>query len=225
MESLFNSSLFGIVLSIVAFEIGVYINRKTNSSLANPLMLAVIIIISFLLLFDIPLEQFQKGGNIIGMFLAPATAALAVNIYKNYNILKSNIVPVIVGTGVGSLASMGSIFLMCKLFGLDQIVTASLIPKSVTTPIAMEVATSLGGESSITTACVVFTGILGSMLAPSLIKLIKVKNPVSAGLAIGTCSHAIGTTKALELGEIEGAMSGLAIGVAGFLTVVFSMFL
>lgn len=225
MSEIYASPLFGIVLCIFSFEIGLWINRKTHSPLANPLLIAVIICIAVLQIFSIPLESFQQGGDIITMFLAPATAALSLSIYNQLDTLKKNLLPILAGTLTGSITSIGSVIGLCKLFGLDEELTASLIPKSVTTPIAMEVSRQHGGIVSITVAAVIVTGIFGAILAPVLIKLFRVKNPVEAGIAIGTCSHALGTSKALEIGETEGAMSGIAIGVAGIITVVLTMFL
>ena len=141
------------------------------------------------------------------------------------DLLKKNLFPILAGSAAGSAASMGSVWLLCRLFKLDEKVTVSLLPKSVTTPIAMGVSEQLGGIVSITVAAVVFTGILGAILAPLFIKLFRIKDPVAAGLAIGACSHAVGTSKALELGEAEGAMSSIAIGVCGLMTVLFSLFL
>ena len=225
MSEIYASPLFGIVLCIFSFEIGLWINRKTHSPLANPLLIAVVICIAVLQIFSIPLESFQQGGDIITMFLAPATAALSLSIYNQLDTLKKNLLPILAGTLTGSITSIGSVIGLCKLFGLDEELIASLIPKSVTTPIAMEVSRQHGGIVSITVAAVIVTGIFGAILAPVLIKLFRVKNPVEAGIAIGTCSHALGTSKALEIGETEGAMSGIAIGVAGIITVVLTMFL
>ncbi len=225
MSEIYASPLFGIVLCIFSFEIGLWINRKTHSPLANPLLITVVICIAVLQIFSIPLESFQQGGDIITMFLAPATAALSLSIYNQLDTLKKNLLPILAGTLTGSITSIGSVIGLCKLFGLDEELTASLIPKSVTTPIAMEVSRQHGGIVSITVAAVIVTGIFGAILAPVLIKLFRVKNPVEAGIAIGTCSHALGTSKALEIGETEGAMSGIAIGVAGIITVVLTMFL
>ena len=159
------------------------------------------------------------------MFLAPATACLAVSIYTRIELLKKNWLPVVVGAACGSAASMGSVYVLCRLFRMDEAMTASLIPKSVTTPIAVSIAEGSGGITPITVVAVIFTGILGSIFAPKLIKLFGVKDPMTAGVAIGSCSHAVGTSKALELGETQGAMSGLAIGVCGVMTVLFSMLL
>lgn len=225
MSELFASPFFGIALSIVAFSIGVWIQKKTGLVICNPLIIAIVLVSGGLLLFKIPYESYNEGGSIINMFLAPATSCLAVSVYTRMELLKKNWLPILAGCVAGSLTSMGSVFLLCRLFGLDEAMTYSLVPKSVTTPIAVGIAESHGGISSITVAAVILTGIMGSILAPFLIRIFRVKDSMTAGLAIGACSHAVGTSKAIEIGETEGAMSGLAIGICGIVTVVFSMFL
>lgn len=216
------SPYFGVVLSIFMYQVGIIISRKIQNPIANPLLIAVILIIAFLKLFDIPMEAFNKGGDLINLFLAPATAALAVPIYKNLQILKANLKPILAGTIVGSFASMAVIFGLCKLFGLDHTLTASLLSKSVTTPIAMGVTEQLGGIVPIGIAAVIFTGITGSIIAPFMVKLFRVEDPVAQGVGIGTCSHAVGTTRAIAMGELQGAMSGIAMGLAGFFTVLWA---
>ena len=220
-----NSPFFGVALSVLAFWIGVKIQKKTGLVVCNPLLIGVILVIGLLLALGIPYENYDQGGSLINLFLSPATACLAVAIYSKVQLLKENWLPILVGCVVGSLVSMGSILGLCRLFGLDDAMTASLLPKSVTTPIAVSVAQAHGGIPSITVVAVILTGILGSILAPLLIRLFRVKDHIAAGLAIGACSHAVGTSKALELGETEGAMSGLAIGVCGLVTVLFSLIL
>lgn len=219
------SPYFGIVLSIIAFKIGLWINEKTKSPFASPLLIAIIIVIAFLQCFNIPLENYEKGGAFIQLFLAPATAALAISIYGQLELLKKYWLPIIIGATVGSMASITSVIVLSKVFGLDKQLMVSLIPKSVTTPIAMEISTQLGGLVPITVAAVVVTGIIGGVLAPALVKIFKIKNPIARGVAIGTSSHAVGTSKAIEMGEVEGAMSGIAIGVAGIITVILALFL
>ena len=191
--------------------------------LCNPLLIAILLIAGFLSIFKIPYESYNAGGAIINMFLAPATACLAVSIYSKIQILKENWLPIAVGCTAGSVTSMGSVYLLCLLFRLDASMTASLIPKSITTPIAVEVSSAHGGIVPVTVIAVIFTGILGSIFAPFLIRLFGVKDPVAAGLSIGSCSHAVGTSRAIRLGEIQGAMSGLAIGICGIITVIVSM--
>lgn len=225
MEELFASPYFGITLSIAAFGVGVKLNRKLKSPVCNPLIIAIVLIVAVLLIFRIPYDSYNVGGEIINMFLAPATACLAVAIYTKIDILKQYWLPIIVGCAAGSAASMGSVYLLCRLFGLDESITVSLLPKSVTTPIAVSIAGSAGGVVPITVVAVIFTGILGGIFAPLLIRIFRISDPIAAGLAIGASSHAVGTSKAIELGEVEGAMSGLAIGICGLITVLFSMLL
>lgn len=225
MKELFNTPLFGIVLSVAAFEVGLFLNKKLKTPVANPLAIAVFLIITFLQISGIPLESYQRGGDVIAIFLAPATAVLAISIYGQLERLKRHCLPILVGCTVGSCASIFSVIVLCRLFGLDETLTASLIPKSVTTPIAIGIAAESGGIPAVTVAAVIFTGILGAILSPLLCRVFRVKDPMARGLAIGTSSHAIGTSKALEMGEIEGAMSGLAIGIAGIATVILCLFL
>ena len=216
MNELTASPYFGVALSVIAFGIGVKLQQKLKTPVCNPLIIAIVLIAGVLLIFKIPYDAYNEGGQIINMFLAPATACLAVAIYSKLKILKKYWFPVLVGCTAGSAASMASVYGLCRLFGLDQNLTVSLLPKSVTTPIAVSVAEPNGGVVPVTVVAVIFTGIL-------LIRLLRVKDPVAAGLAIGASSHAVGTSKAVELGETEGAMSGLAIGICGIITVIFSM--
>ena len=223
MNELWASPFFGIAVSILAFWIGVKLQERLKSVLCNPLLIAIVLIAGLLSVFKIPYESYNAGGAIINMFLAPATACLAVSIYSKIQILKENWLPIVVGCTVGSVTSMGSVYLLCRLFRLDKAMTASLIPKSITTPIAVEVSAAHGGIVPMTVIAVIFTGILGSIFAPLLIRIFQVKDPVAAGLSIGACSHAVGTSRAVQLGETQGAMSGLAIGICGIITVIVSM--
>ena len=224
MSAWVESPFFGISLSIIAYWIGTKIQKKTGLVICNGLLLAALMIIAVLKLFHIPYESYYAGGTIINMMLGPATACMAMNIYLKWDLLKENWLPVLTGCLAGVVTAVGSIYLMCCAFGLDASLTASLLPKSVTTPIATAVAESHGGVVPITVAAVVVTGILGNLTAPLLTKLFHVKNPLAIGLGIGACSHAVGTAKALEMGETEGAMSGLAIGLCGLLTAAAALF-
>lgn len=223
MSEIFSSPYFGVALSVAAFGIGVKLQQKLKTPVCNPLIIAIVLIAGVLLIFKIPYEAYNVGGEIINMFLAPATACLAVAIYTKIKILKEYWLPILVGCTAGSAASMLSVYGLCRLFGLDESLTISLLPKSVTTPIAVSIAEPAGGMVPITVVAVIGTGILGSIIAPFLIRIFRVTDPMAAGLAIGASSHAVGTSKAIELGEVEGAMSGLAIGVCGIITVLISM--
>ena len=225
MRELLASPYFGIFLSIAAYALGCGLNRKFRTPLCNPLLIAIVLVVGVLLVFRIPYEDYNAGGEIISLFLAPATACLAVGVYSKLAVVKKYWLPILVGAVAGSASSMLSVYALCRLLGLDEQLTVSLIPKSVTTPIAVGIVESAGGLTPITVVAVIVTGILGAILAPTMIRLFRISDSVAAGLAIGACSHAVGTSKAVELGEVEGAMSGLAIGVCGVVTVVLSLLL
>lgn len=219
------SPFFGIVLSLFAFLFGKWLQQKTQSVLCNPLLIALMICVPILLIFKIPLEDYNVGGSIINMLLAPATAVLAVDIYAQRAVLKQYFVPVLIGCTVGSLTSVAGVTVLCHLFKLDAAITAAIQPKSVTTAIAISIAQSHGGLVPITAVAVCITGLIGVLLAPILAKLFRVDNPVVEGLSIGACSHALGTSSALELGEVQGAMSSIALCMCGLITVVIALFL
>lgn len=225
MSDIYANPLFGIALTILAFQFGVFLNRKTKSPIVNPLLIAIIFVIAILQIFHIPLQAYNNGGNIINMLIGPATAVLGYSIYKQVTILKKYFIPIVAGCFVGSLASIGSVYGLCKLLSMENTLLSSLIPKSVTTAIAIEISEQLGGIPSITVAIVIITGVLGAVLGPFLIKLFHIDHEVAQGVAFGTASHAVGTSKALELGEVQGAMSGIAIGVSGIITVILSLLL
>ena len=224
MKELTQSPFFGITLTVVTYWLGMKIQKKVNFVLCNGLIIAVLLLVGVLVALDIPYENYYQGGSVINMFMGPATACMAVTVYAKIDLLRKNWLPVLAGCLAGVAASVGSVLAMCRLFGLDAAMTASLLPKSVTTPIATAVSESHGGIVSITVAAVLFTGILGNLAAPYLIRLFRVKDPLAVGLGIGACSHAMGTAKALELGDTEGAMSGLAIGMCGILTALAALF-
>ena len=222
MSAVTQSVYFGLVISFAAYAAGVFIQQKVSSPIANPLLISAILIILFLELTGISYDDYNIGASYITMMLTPATAVLALQIYRELETLRRNFLPVLIGCAAGSFASMASVYIMCRAFGLDDVMLYTMLPKSVTTPIAMAVAEQLGGNASLTAAAVCITGILGAVLAPFLVRIFRVRYPVAAGVAIGTSSHALGTTRALEMGEVQGAMSGIAIGVSGLITVLFS---
>ncbi len=225
MNELFESPVFGIVLSALAYWTGQALHRRTRLTALNPLLVAIALVCAVLLVLGIPYESYDQGGSVINLLLLPATACLAVPIYQKRALLRAHWLPILVGCLCGSVASLCSVFVLCRLFGLDAQMTASLLPKSVTTPIAVSVSEQAGGVVPVTVVAVIFTGILGSIFAPALIRLFRVRDDMEAGLSIGACSHAMGTSKALELGQTQGAMSGLAIGMCGLMTVILSLLL
>jgi len=221
VSAICQNPLFGMSLSIICFAIGSYINKKCKGHpLANALLIAVALIIVCISAFDIPLSDYQQGSSVIALFLPPATAALGLTIYRQRAVLKQYFAPVLAGCLAGSLASMLCVYFLCNLFNMGEVITMSMLPKSVTTAIATQISEANGGIPAITVAAVICTGITGGVFAPVFVKLFRIKNPISAGIGIGTCSHAIGTAKALQMGEIQGAMGSVALSVAGLLTSV-----
>ena len=224
-DILINTQIFGLFLSLIAYTIGLKIKEKFKTPFANPLLIAIVITIAALTAFDIPYEKYNSGGAAISLMLVPATAALGLSVYRQFETLKRNFLPVIAGCFVGGVTSVACSIFFCRLFLLHESITASLIPRAVTSPIAMEIAEALGGIVPVAVAVVIFSGIVGAVFAPVFMKVFKLKIRVALGVAIGVSSSAAGTSKAIEIGEIEGAMSGLAVGITGLITVVVTMFL
>ena len=221
MKDVFVSSIyFGIVLSLASYALGVWLNKKLKWSIFNPLLVSVIVVIGVLLIFDIDYESFNAGGKYISYLLTPATVCLAIPLYQQLHLLKTHKKAVAFGILAGVLSSLGSILALSALFGLTHQQYVTLLPKSITTAIGIGVSEELGGIQAITVASIVLTGLLGNVTARGFCRLLRIKDPVAQGLAIGTSAHALGTAKALELGQVQGAMSSLAIVVAGLLTVV-----
>lgn len=220
MKAIIESPYFGILLSLVMYMIGLKIAQKAKTPIANPLLIAMILVIAFLKIFNITFEQYNNGGKYISFLIAPATVAMIINLYKNIELLKKNIVPVLVGVVAGVLTSVLSVYLMSALFGLDNTLRMSIVPKSLTTAIGSAISGEYGGIVPITIVCMVITGIGGAVIAPTVMKTLRIEDPVAQGIGIGTASHAVGTSRALQMGEVQGAMSGLSIALAGFVSVI-----
>lgn len=219
-EFLTQSVYFGVVLSFIAYEIGLLLKRKFKTALLNPLLIASILIIGVLLVLDVDYATYSNGAKYISYFLTPATISLAIPLYRQLSLLKKYPVAIFGGITAGVLTAMVSIFLLSLAFGLNHEQYVTLLPKSITTAIGMGVSDKMGGIVTLTVVAISVTGISGNVLAEFMLKLFRITEPIAKGLAIGTSAHALGTTKAMELGEVEGAMSSLAIVVAGIMTVV-----
>lgn len=219
MNNLIANAMFGILLSLIAFELGLLIQKKTKLLILNPLLLAIIFCIAFLQVFHISLQDYQIGGDIISLFLSPATVVLAIPLYQQLPNLKRYIWPILIGICSGIVTSLFSTIFLCFCFRMPKEMIASLLPKSITTPIGIEVSSQLQGIPAITVLAILITGILGAVLADIIFRMFRIDHPIAKGISLGTSAHAIGTTKALSLGKVEAAMSSLAIGVAGVLTV------
>lgn len=219
-EFLANAVFFGALVSLIGYEIGLVLKKKFKLAILNPLLIGVFCVIGILLVFHIDYDSYNKGGQYISYLLTPATVSLAVPLYEQMNLLKKNIKAIVAGILSGVLSSLVGVLALSKLFGLDHALYVTLLPKSITTAIGMGVSEELGGIVTITVAVIIITGILGNVISEFVFQLFRIEDPVAKGLALGTASHAIGTAKAMELGAVEGAMSSLAIAVAGLVTVV-----
>ncbi|MBE5911973.1 LrgB family protein [Pseudobutyrivibrio sp.] len=221
-EFMQNSVYAGVTISLISYAFGAWLKRKYGFGLFNPLLISIIVTILFLLGCHIDYATYNEGAKYLSWFLTPATVCLAIPLYEEFELLKKNAKAVILGVTSGVITSLLTVFVIAKLINLDHKNYVTLLPKSITTAIGMGVSEELGGYVTITVAVIVITGVIGNILGELICKIFRIHEPISRGLALGTAAHAIGTAKAMELGEIEGAMSSLAIAVAGILTVVFA---
>ena len=218
-EMLQESLFFGMVLSVGTYLIGLYIRKKWNFFLFNPLLLSITITIAFLLLTGIEYDKYYNGAKYLSYLLTPATVALAIPLYEQVQLLKKNLTAILVGIASGVFTSLISIFTMSLLFKLEHTEYVTLLPKSITTAIGIGLSEELDGYIAITVAAIMITGLFGNIAGDIICRIFGIKHPRAKGVAIGTASHVMGTSKAMELGEVEGAMSSLSVAVAGFITV------
>ena len=218
------SSFFCAALTLVAFAFASACQKKWKLAILNPIVVSAAVIILLLHVLDIPNEVYQAGCSAMTFLLTPATICLAISFYDQFNALKAHLPAVAAGVLVGTVASLGSIWMMARIFGLDQALTASLLPKSVTTAIGMALSQEIGGIGAITTAAIIITGILGNIAGPAMCKLFRLEDEISRGVAFGTAAHVIGTAKAAELGKMTGAVSSLSLTLAGLITCLIMSF-
>lgn len=219
-EILFNSLFFGFILSLLFYMFGIFLKKKLKLAIFNPLLIAVVLSIIFLIIFKIDYEIYNEGAKYLSYLLTPATVCFAIPLYKQLQILKKNALAIFTGIFAGVISSLGSILLLSMAFGLTNQEYVTLLPKSITMAIGVDVAEEFGGIAAITAASILITGIVGNVIAERTCKIFKITDPIAKGIAIGSSSHVIGTSKALEMGEIEGAVSSLSIVVSGIITVI-----
>ncbi len=215
-----NSVFFGVLVSIAAYELGMFLKKKWKLAIFNPLLLSVLAVMGILTLLDMDYDLYYEGAKYISYLLTPATVCLAVPLYEKLELLKRYPGAILGGILAGVLTSLGSVLVFAFLFGFTHEQYVTLLPKSITTAIGMGISEELGGMTAITAAVIIITGVLGNMTAELVLRLFHIEDPIAKGIAIGSSSHAIGTAKAMEIGEVEGAMSSLAIAVTGLLTVI-----
>lgn len=214
-----NSLFFGVALSIGTFILGTLVKRKWNFFLFNPLLVAITLTITTLLVLRIEYDSYNEGAKYLTYLLTPATVALAIPLYEQLQLLRKNLTAILIGIASGVLCSGVSIFAMALLFGLSHTQYVTLLPKSITTAIGIGLSAELDGHVAITVSAIIFTGLIGNIAGDLLCRLLHIKHPIAKGIAIGTATHVMGTSKAMEVGEIEGAMSSLSVAVAGIMTV------
>ena len=224
-----SSVFFGVFVTLAAYFLGLKVKEKTGLAIMNPLLIAIVLVMLLLRGLDIDYAAYNQSARLVSSLLTPATVCLAVPLYEQLQLLKRHKAAILTGVISGVLTSLICVLVLAMLFGLDHAAYVTLLPKSITTAIGMGVSEQLGGHVSITVAVIIITGVIGNMIAESVCRAFHITEPIARGIAIGTASHAIGTTKAMEMGEVEGAMSSLSIVVAGVLTVagasVFSLLL
>lgn len=220
MEMLESSVFFGVTITLITYAIGVLIKRKLKIAIFNPLLISIALIIVFLAFTGIDYNSYAEGADFISYLLTPATVCLAVPMYEQMDSLKKNGLAIIAGILSGTITSMLCVLACTALFKLNHETYVTLLPKSITTAIGIGVSEEMGGVITITIVAIIVTGIFGNMFAEYICKIFKISHPIAKGVAIGTSSHAMGTSKAMEIGEVEGAISSLSLAVAGILTVM-----
>ena len=219
-EFLQSLTLFPLLLTLGSYQAGVFLQKKTKSPLCNPLLIATLLSIGVLLLTDFDLQLYQSGNSWITWLLTPATVSLAVPLYVQLKVFKDELGAVLAGVAAGTAASLAFIAIVCGLLGLDRVLTVSMLPKSITTAIGLILSEEAGGIPALTSAAIVTTGILGNLTGSFLCKVLKITDPIAQGVGFGTASHVIGTSRATQIDPLAGAVSSLALAVAGILTAV-----
>lgn len=213
-------SLFPILLTLACYQVGLWLRKKWDNPICNPIIVALILVVAVLLLTGFPVDSYQEKMTSVSWLLTPATVCLALPLYEQLRILKKSLAAILAGVAAGTVTSLVVVLLMCHAFGLDAQMTVSLLPKSITTAMGMVLSEQNGGIAALTTMVIIVTGILGSLMGSTLCKLLKLEHPIAQGVALGTASHVMGTAKANELGALQGAVSSLSLATAGILTAI-----
>lgn len=225
IEFLSSSTFFAVSLALISYAFADCLQRRFKIPMLNPLLISSIIIIGLLIAFDIPNEDFQAGCAVLSYLLTPATICLAISCYEKFQALKNYLPAIFIGVTFGTICSLGSVYILCRVFAVDQTIILSLMPKSVTTAIGLALSNEIGGIAAITTVAIVITGNIGNLAGPAMCRLFRIDDEIAQGVAFGTASHVIGTSKAIELSQLTGAVSGLSLTLAGIVTCVLMSFL
>lgn len=219
-EYLLSLSLLPMALTVGAFMLGAWVQKKTKCVAFNPIIVAVVLIVGFLLITKYPIENYQAGTKPISWFITPATVCLALPLYEQLKTLKKNLPAILIGVLTGTVTSLLVVLSMCMLFKTDRSITVSLLPKSITTAMGIVLSGQNGGIEALTAAVIIVTGIIGNLSGSLLCKVFRIKDPIAQGVAFGTASHVVGTSRANELSPLIGAVSSLSLAVAGIFTAI-----
>ena len=219
-DFLMDISLFPMVLTLLCYQIGLWCQKKWKNPIFNPILIGMLLVIGVLLVTKVPNSHYQAGTARMTWLLTPATVCLALPRYEHVKVLKKSLPAILIGILAGTITSLVFVFFLCRVFGLDRTLTVSMLPKSVTSAFGMALSEQNGGIGALSTAAIVITGVIGSLVGSMLCKLFRIKDPVAQGVAFGTASHVGGTTRALELGSLQGAVSSLSLAFAGLLTTI-----
>ena len=219
-EFLSANQFFFVTLSVLAYAIGMFIQKKGKVAVLNPLLIGSLLVIGILNLLDIPNSVYQDGCRVLNYLMTPATICLSIAFYEQLESMKKHVGSILIGLVAGSICCLGSLYLLCRISGFERVLTMSILPKSITTAIGMPISEALGGVGAITSACIVVTGIFTNMAGPTMCRLFRLRDPIAQGAAFGTAGHVMGTAKAIELGELTGAVSSFALTCTGIFTCV-----
>ena len=224
-ELLSSNTFFFTALTILAFSIGAFIQGRFKLAVLNPILLGGALVMALLLALDVPNETYQAGCKVLSFLLTPATICLSISLYEQFQTMKQHMGAIFLGLLLGTVCCLGSIWLLCRLFGFDRVLSLSMLPKSITTAIGVSLSEELGGIAAITSAAIVITGILTNMAGPALCKLLHIHHPIAQGVSFGTAGHVVGTAKAAELSQLTGAVSSFSLTITGILTTLLLSFL
>lgn len=223
-DILFSNGFFCIALTLVAYAIGNFIQRKTRLAILNPIIIGAGLVMLVLKLLDVPNSVYQAGCHLLIYLLTPATICLAISFYEQFQAMKKHMAAIFLGVFTGTVCCLGFLYISGRLLGFDQVLLRSMLPKGITNAIGVALSEEIGGIAAITTAGIAITGTFGNIAGPALCRWLRIKEPIAMGVAFGTGSHVIGTSKASELSQLAGATGSLALTIAGLLTVVLLSF-
>lgn len=223
-DFLFANPYFCVSLTVIAYAIGAVIQKKWRLAILNPIIIGAGLIMALLSILNVPNSVYQAGCSVLNYLLTPATICLAIAFYEQFQAMRGHICAIVLGVVLGTVCCLGTVWGLCALCGFDRVLLLSMLPKSITNAIGVALSQEIGGIAAITTGAIAVTGTFGNIAGPSICRLLGIRHPIAMGVAFGTASHVIGTSRATELSRLAGAVGSLALTIAGLLTVVLLSF-